>query len=108
MNRTLLFIACLIAAPAWGQSLCTKSETVVFACKAKAKIISVCASQNLGPHTGYLQFRIGSNVSTAKSYPASRARKSNSGSFGYTGMDQSPPGRYLMLNDGRVVHEFEI
>jgi hypothetical protein len=40
-------------------SFCTSEETVVFACVAGAKMVSVCASKPAGPNRGYLQYRFG-------------------------------------------------
>lgn len=52
------------AAPAaiTRSSLCTGTETVVFACPTGAKWVSVCASRNLSPVQGYAQFRIGHSL----------------------------------------------
>lgn len=40
-------------------SFCTPAETVVFACRTGAKMASVCASRDVGPNKGYLQYRFG-------------------------------------------------
>ena len=40
-------------------SLCAPQETVVFACPAGAKLISVCASNDAATGAGYLQYRFG-------------------------------------------------
>ena len=98
-------LACTAAAaPAFAQSLCTAAETVVFTCTAKAKIVSACASKDISPHGGYLQFRIGKGDSTEVSYPASRARTANVGTFGYAYVGQGPPGHYVMLEDGHDIY----
>ncbi len=103
MRLVLLLAAICIATPAFAQSLCTANETIVFTCAAKEKIVSACASNDISAHGGYLQFRIG----TAKamvSYPASRARKSNIGTFGYAYVGQGPPGHHVLLMDGHDVY----
>lgn len=102
--RKFLAVACLAVAPAFAQSLCTPDETVVFACRAKAKLVSACASKNLSAHRGYLQFRIGKGSRAEVSYPAARARPANAGAFGYAYVGQGPPGHYVMLEDGRDVY----
>ncbi len=104
MKTKFALLVCLTAAPAFAQSLCTANETVVFACPAKAKSVSVCASRDLGAHSGYLQFRIGAGKQVEVSYPASRARKENKGTFGYAYVGQGPPGHHLLLDDGRDVY----
>jgi hypothetical protein len=40
-------------------SFCTPRETVVFTCYTGAKLVSVCASPNLSPTAGYVQYRFG-------------------------------------------------
>jgi len=40
-------------------SFCASEETVVFACRAGGKMVSVCASKPAGPTRGYLQYRFG-------------------------------------------------
>lgn len=48
------------AAASPGQtSFCTPEETVVFTCRAGAKMVSVCAAKAAGPSRGYLQYRFG-------------------------------------------------
>lgn len=48
------------ATPAPAQaSFCTSDESVVFACRSGAKMVSVCASKAAGPQRGYLQYRFG-------------------------------------------------
>ena len=94
---------CVLASPAFAQSLCTAGETIVFTCPAKEKIISVCASNDLSAHGGYLQFRIGTAKSQI-SYPASRTRTSNIGTFGYAYVGQGPEGHHLLLIDGKDIY----
>lgn len=45
--------------PAAQTSFCTPLETVVFACRVGAKLVSVCASTDAAPNRGYLQYRFG-------------------------------------------------
>ena len=40
-------------------SFCTPMETVVFACRTGKKLVSVCASKDLSPKAGYVQYRFG-------------------------------------------------
>lgn len=46
-------------ATANGNTFCTSQETVVFACDAGGKRVSVCASRQITPKSGYLQYRFG-------------------------------------------------
>lgn len=40
-------------------SHCTQDEKIVFSCNTGKKIVSVCASQDISPNSGYLQYRFG-------------------------------------------------
>ena len=51
-------------AAASQKSFCTPAETVVFACRTGAKMVSVCASRDAGPGKGYVQYRFGRPDST--------------------------------------------
>ena len=104
MTHKLALAACFVVTPAFAQSLCTANETVVFTCQAKAKTVSACASHDLGAHSGYLQFRIGTGKRLEVSYPASRARTANIGTFGFAYVNQGPPGHHVLLEDGRNVY----
>jgi hypothetical protein len=47
-------------AAAGGQkSFCTPNEEVVFACRTGQKMVSVCASRDASPKSGYVQYRFG-------------------------------------------------
>jgi hypothetical protein len=47
------------ATPPGQASFCTPQETVVFACRAGSKMVSVCASKDAGRGRGMLQYRFG-------------------------------------------------
>ncbi|MEI6152907.1 MAG: hypothetical protein WCQ90_02340 [Deltaproteobacteria bacterium] len=61
MHKVLLAIIALsissIASAA--DTLCSPQEKIVFSCSTGKKIASVCASANLSPTTGYIQYRFG-------------------------------------------------
>ncbi len=66
-------------------SFCTPAETVVFACQTGVKLVSVCASNNLSPKAGYLQYRFGSlGQPLEMAFPASEAHplKAGNGIYG--------------------------
>lgn len=46
-------------ADAAPESFCTGRETIVFACRSGAKLVSVCASADISASSGYLQYRFG-------------------------------------------------
>lgn len=56
--RVIIDVARLGAA-APPASHCSAAETVVFACAAGRKLISVCASRDVSPEAGYVRYRYG-------------------------------------------------
>jgi hypothetical protein len=68
LHRLLLIAALLLYTPAHAAaapagpapaSFCVAAETVVFTCRTGSKLVSVCASRNLSPTAGYVQYRFG-------------------------------------------------
>ena len=55
-KRLLVSVAAAPAGPA--PSLCESAEKTLFSCHAGKKIISICASKDLAPARGYLQYRL--------------------------------------------------
>jgi hypothetical protein len=63
--------ACAISAyAAPGTSLCAKDEQVAFSCHVGAKIASLCASPDLSPDQGWVQYRFGKKGAVELTYPA--------------------------------------
>lgn len=54
----LAYIACC---PAFSQeaTLCNPREEIYFSCHIGKKVVSVCASGNISPNSGYVQYRFG-------------------------------------------------
>ncbi|MDR5774834.1 MULTISPECIES: hypothetical protein [unclassified Caballeronia] len=50
-------------------TLCKDFEEVYFSCHASGKIISLCASGNISPNNGYVQYRIGTKEKIELQYP---------------------------------------
>jgi hypothetical protein len=63
----LLFVAG--QAQAATSTHCTTHEQVVFSCAAGNKVVSVCASDDLGQHNGSLSYRFGPLGRPEISYP---------------------------------------
>lgn len=57
-------------AAAAGPAACAPAERTVFACRAGARRIAVCASQPLGATGGQLQYRFGPPASAELVFPA--------------------------------------
>lgn len=62
-------------------SLCTKDEVTVWSCLTKAKVYSLCASRDLSPTAGYLQYRAG---------------KSSKPEFAFPDPPEHPKGHFLL------------
>ncbi|MCW6057993.1 hypothetical protein [Pseudomonas fragariae (ex Marin et al. 2024)] len=83
--NTSLFavIACLCAGPldagqtdvdSLGMTLCAAEEDVYFSCPLPGnKIVSVCASNNKAPGSGYVQYRYGTPDNMELLYPNKKA-----------------------------------
>ncbi|MDE2362706.1 MAG: hypothetical protein KGM42_08500 [Hyphomicrobiales bacterium] len=71
----LLFAgAIILASPLRAQTLCDPTETSAFSCalKTSGKIVSLCASADLGKTTGYLQYRFGTPGKVELAVPGER------------------------------------
>lgn len=80
-------------------SLCKASETIVMSCRAGARTISVCASPDLSPTKGYLEYRAARNGQLEITLPSERqhpAQTVRAGSFQF-GMGE---GNYLRFSNG--------
>jgi hypothetical protein len=62
-HRILLALLALSSLPCWAAqpSLCTAQEESVFWCNTRTKRFELCASADLRPDAGYMQYRAGSN-----------------------------------------------
>jgi hypothetical protein len=70
--------ASVAAGPLQPNSLCAKSERIIFSCLSRrtgstlAKFVSLCASKDLTKEQGYLQYRYGLPGKVELEYPNSR------------------------------------
>ncbi|MFW5837743.1 MAG: hypothetical protein ACOCVM_07020 [Desulfovibrionaceae bacterium] len=69
---------CAATAHAGDVGHCLSGEKTIFTCqiKGKTKVVSVCASQDLGPDSGYVQYRFGKPGAIEMTYPANKAGSS--------------------------------
>ena len=51
------------------QTLCAPEENVVWSCRTKKKVVSVCASRKITASEGYIQYRIGRPGALEMRYP---------------------------------------
>lgn len=69
-GNVVLVAAALFAPVALAQSnLCSKDEVTVWSCSTKAKVYSLCASRDLSPSSGYLQYRAGKGAKAEFAFP---------------------------------------
>lgn len=66
----LLVALSLLPLSSIGQTnLCMQGELTEWSCTAKSKIYSLCSSEDLGPTTGYMQYRAGKTSKTGFVFP---------------------------------------
>jgi hypothetical protein len=51
------------------QSLCAQQEEIVFSCKIDKKLVSVCASKEISPTGGFIQYRFGKKDAAELLFP---------------------------------------
>jgi len=68
-----------------SNNLCLKAERVIFACNTGKKSISVCASMELSPTSGYMHYRYGSKKQPEKMIVSGRGE--NDKPSGFTAQD---------------------
>ncbi|MGF6244213.1 hypothetical protein P3T42_005978 [Paraburkholderia sp. GAS38] len=83
----ILILSLLCARAVYAQpteeTLCEPHEEVYFSCPVKKKIVSVCASGNVSPDNGYVEYRIGNSEHIDFQYPDK----------------PYPPGRHFSISD---------
>jgi hypothetical protein len=109
-------------AEADGATLCILHEEVYFSCPIGGRVMSVCASGNISPDNGYVQYRFGRMGKIEHEFPGkpSPPRKTfsisdisegnsrfthlkfNTGRYHYVLYQGSPSGIYVK-KDGKVV-----
>jgi hypothetical protein len=98
----LMSLAYLLTCPVLAaDTLCSKDEQTVFACTLGKNIVSVCASDDLSPTHGYVQYRFGPKNSPALSLPASTQISSRASIQARTLMFAGGGGEYMRFLNGR-------
>jgi hypothetical protein len=73
MRLPLMFLLLALPSAAYASSVrtqCSAGETVVFSCSTGTRILSLCASKDVGKNTGYMQYRYGTADKLELIYPA--------------------------------------
>src|SRR5215469_1570362 len=98
----LIFLGCLTASPVLAaETLCSSFEQTIFSCKLGKDIVSVCASRDLSPTHGYLQYRFGPKNSTPFSLPSSTQSPSRASIQARSLMFAGGGGAYIRFHNGR-------
>ena len=83
------------------ESHCSELEQTVFSCSVGKKIVSVCASKDISPTGGYLQYRFGKKDAPELIFPATTEPSQRSDIQARTLMFSGGGGSYLRFIKGR-------
>jgi len=76
----------LVASDIKSSTHCNASENIIFSCDTGKKIMSICASKNIGAKTGYIQYRFGKIGSPEIILPSTPENfRSTVSAYSYTG-----------------------
>ncbi len=100
-----ILLSCLCASAslvhaAPRETLCEKDEQVAFSCHVGARIASLCASPDLSPSKGYVQYRYGRKSAVELTYPASKEHPSNYFRWGVLGFSGGGTDYFRFSNLG--------
>lgn len=84
-----------------AESHCSKEEQTVFSCSLGTKILSVCASKDISPTGGYVQYRFGKVNAIELIFPFSIESSHRSYIQARTLMFSGGGGAYLRFISGR-------
>ena len=102
MKLKLFALACLVSLPTNAiESHCSELEQTIFSCSVGKKIVSVCASKDISPTSGYLQYRFGKKGAPELVFPASTEPSQRSDVQARTLMFSGGGGGYLRFIKGR-------
>jgi hypothetical protein len=102
-HRVYLLLVLLVSAgQGWAQqsSLCRSPEQSVFWCETKSRRFELCASDDLGPAAGYMQYRAGSGGKADFRFP--EALEQPKGNFELVLVAR---GTVLVFRNGQVTYE---
>lgn len=94
------FAGLVLSIPTFAaDSHCSTQESTVFTCSSGKKIVSLCASKDLGKSAGYLQYRFGPKSAPEVQIPATKIHPDVSIKSG-TLMFSGGGGAYLRIPNG--------
>ena len=98
----LIGLVCLVISPALAADAhCRAQEQTIFACSLGTKIVAVCASHDLSPTSGYVQYRFGPKNAPELTFPAATEPSSRAAIQARTLMFTGGGGAYIRFINGR-------
>ena len=83
-----------------GASACTTAEQDIWSCEYQDKFYTICASNDLGPHSGYMQYRVYQKATQELAYPASHQHPR-----GLFKLKFMPKGAAMSFSNGAYAYE---
>ncbi len=98
----LIGLIYLIALPVTAtDSHCHEQESIIFSCSLGKNIVSVCASKEISPTSGYLQYRFGQKNAPELIFPSSTTPSNRLNIQAGTLMFSGGGGSYLRFINGQ-------
>jgi hypothetical protein len=98
----LIGLVCLVTFPALAADAhCRAQEQTIFACTLGTKMVAVCASQDLSPTRGYVQYRFGPKNAPEFTFPAATGPTSRAVIQARTLVFAGGGGGYIRFINGR-------
>jgi len=98
----LIGLVCLVTFPALAADThCRAQEQTIFACSLGTKVVAVCASHDLSPTSGYVQYRFGPKNAPELTFPAATKPSSRAAIQARTLMFAGGGGGYIRFINGR-------
>lgn len=104
-QRQLLALTALLlglghAATEASANACTTAEQEIWSCEYQDKFYTICASNDLGPHSGYMQYRVYQKATQEFAYPASHQHPR-----GLFKLKLMPKGAAMSFSNGAYAYE---
>jgi hypothetical protein len=105
MKKNALVLTALIYSASFpaiaASSHCSEQEQTVFSCSLGKKLVSVCASKDISPTSGYLQYRFGKRNAPELVFPTAAESAHRSVMRAQTLMFSGGGGAYLRFINGQ-------
>jgi hypothetical protein len=92
-------VAFVLCSVSFAADLCTESEFVVWSCSIGKKVYTACASNDLSPSVGYIQYRASDNGKVTFIYPEKKRHPKGIFRFSYASQ-----GATLEFDNGKYTY----